>query len=104
MDDTQHFLSVKQKEELKQNIDLTKLSNSDIEFIYDLYITKYPVYKAFDGKLVSDVINADLGTNITPRQIESIRDISLKEEILDNKLLMNNLGYFYTEGIEDIYE
>lgn len=90
----QNFLTKSEKKQLKENINLSKLSNSDIEFIYDLYITKYPVYKAFSGKLIADVINADLNINITARQIEVIRDVSIQEEILDNKLLMNNLGYY----------
>lgn len=86
------FLTKSEKKQITENIDLSKLSNSDIEFIYDLYITKYPVYRSFSGQLIADVINADLNTNITSRKIEVIRDISLQEEILDNKLLMNNLG------------
>lgn len=94
------FLTKSEKKQIKENINLSKLSNSDIEFIYDLYITKYPVYKSFSAKLIADVINADLDSSITERQIEVIRDISIQEEVLDNKLLMNNLGYEY-EGCKE---
>ncbi len=98
------FLPKNQREQITKNIDIKNLSNSDIAFIYDLYITKYPSYRSFNGQLVADVINHDLGTSITGRQIEVIRDINLQEEILDNKLIMKNLGFHYTEGIEEIYE
>ena len=99
------FLTKKEKKQISENINLSKLSNSDIEFIYDLYITKYPTYKAFDAQLIADIINADLCTSITSRNIEVIRDISLQEEILDNKLLMSNLGYSnYTQINEEEYE
>lgn len=100
-----NFLSKKEKQQIKENVNLKDLSNSDVEFIYDLYITKYPAYKSFGAKLISEVINGDMGTNITNRQIEVIRDISIQEEILDNKLILNIQGYNYpTESLEDIYD
>lgn len=95
------FLTKSEKKQIKENIDLSKLSNSDIEFIYDLYITKYPVYRSFSAKLIAGVINADLDSNITERQIEVIRDISIQEEVLDNKLLMTNIGYYYEGCTEE---
>jgi len=86
------FLTKTEKKQITENIDLSKLSNSDIEFIYDVNIQKYPVYKSFGSQMIVDIINADMGTSITSTHIEVIRDISIQEEILDNKLLMNNLG------------
>ncbi len=102
MNNSTQFLSETQKKQIRKNVDLKSLTNSDISFIYDLYITKYPVYKSFSGQLIADVINADLGTSITGRQIEVIRDITLQEEVLDNKLLMNNLGYYYSENLDEL--
>ncbi len=87
-----HFLTKKERKELKSNIDLSSLSKSDIEFLYDLYITKYPSYKHFEAKLVAEVISKDLNTTITERQIELVRDSTLQEEILDKQLIYKNLG------------
>ncbi len=87
-----HFLTKKEQKELKSNIDLSSLSKTDIEFIYDLYITKYPAYKYFEAKLVAEIISKDLNITVTERQIEVVRDITLQEDILDKQLIYQNLG------------
>lgn len=96
---TTNFLTKNERKELKSNIDLSSLSKSDIEFLYDLYITKYPAYKHFKAKLIADIISKDLNINITERDINIIRDISLQEDVLDKKLMMSNLGLY--DNIEE---
>lgn len=89
---TAHFLTKKERKELKSNIDLGSLSTTDLEFMYDLYISKYPAYKHFEAKLVAEVISKDLNIEITERQIEVIRDSNLQQDILDKQLTYKNLG------------